>query len=989
MSHPSDSATWCVCLLLLAAAVFASVSVAADDDLQGEIELIKAWLADPGGPVSADELIATIESLRQHRAVFATLQQDLSKELDKLHFARSDGGSDQRALRDRLMQRHIAVLQLTDDPEDDELIRWISGEPSQPTLRDAVAPGAHLLTSFEQRVSQHKASIARLRQRCAQAVDLDRQIRRGPGSDNLKTQELLRIEQQVDYRSLEATMEVRYLKSVCEQGSAHASAAKEIVNELESSIKHVETVLDGAVEGASLCTSDDEARRLERVISNLTAEVAVLEVRSKAARRQLEDARARADQARQRRSRVRDCGLLLDRARNLVRSINEESASHSSLRTQLETLQGTISRLRTEVPAPSDLSHEMEIWLARCRLEPSLSERIRREYRFIDEEYRAARTDAEAIESLQNRSMERDQSLSTATASFDQILKKCLDMGTLEIAECPVDPALERRVVEVEKRISSVSTGIRAAQRSIIMLQTPIAATPTSVPSVTSQPEGRPVPQPTPREQQVEPRGIEILGPGTVNSGQRVGFVAVDSERQVQARVEWQSSDDSVLTISPGGVATGVYRGTAERPTARATVVATSDGDRAFLDVTVMDLDAVSRAVVDRVSRGASGDEVIVRERSLQDSGTPSDGRAGSPSLVVEGSGGDSRDDVAPTTGSGGWVSTGSTTSGWSDSGDVVDDARLLGISPSDDDRSFEDDRQSADVDQQALCAQLVAQFEGYVATNPQLAQSVALQAQVAGCPMAAQMTSAANQRTASAERRERDVTREQTLQLLQSIQTFTEQVRRDQQQRQMVRRQAQLDSLERNRVGSSEDTWAMPKPDRTIGWLNTTPQDQFNPSAGSENDASGSETSGVGGGAGGQSEAQCRQRLCPMCEDTLVMLDIANEDEECQNCLDSNAAQMRQCMSGSGDSGSSGGAGGGDSGIWTSPWSGGTAPMGDRCFVGVSWDDQPRYAVACDGASASASVALSRGGFHTIAYGPATFEQCQRWLRDRGVPRW
>lgn len=123
-----------------------------------------------------------------------------------------------------------------------------------------------------------------------------------------------------------------------------------------------------------------------------------------------------------------------------------------------------------------------------------------------------------------------------------------------------------------------------------------------------------------------------------------------------------------------------------------------------------------------------------------------------------------------------------------------------------------------------------------------------------------------------------------------------------------------------------------------------------------------------------GRTRAECEAQYCPMCQMSMSLLNIRAADAECSRCLQTNEARILACI------------GGGASVTPTpEPW----VPEEGRCYVGASWDQPPRYSVACDGGDGSGTLKLSRGGFHSIVFGPASFTSCQRWLQDRGVPGW
>lgn len=133
-----------------------------------------------------------------------------------------------------------------------------------------------------------------------------------------------------------------------------------------------------------------------------------------------------------------------------------------------------------------------------------------------------------------------------------------------------------------------------------------------------------------------------------------------------------------------------------------------------------------------------------------------------------------------------------------------------------------------------------------------------------------------------------------------------------------------------------------------------------------------------------GASEAECRRRLCPMCETNVNLLGVS-VSEECTRCLASKKTALADCMRGGPGSGGGGGGGASVPGRRAA----GAPAAGEACYVGASWGEPPRYAVACDSGDGPGPWKLAGSGYNVLVLGPVSWKDCAAFMRARGVRGW
>ncbi len=174
---------------------------------------------------------------------------------------------------------------------------------------------------------------------------------------------------------------------------------------------------------------------------------------------------------------------------------------------------------------------------------------------------------------------------------------------------------------------------------------------------------------------------------------------------------------------------------------------------------------------------------------------------------------------------------------------------------------------------------------------------------------------------------------------------------------------------------------WAMSVGPRGVGqappggWTNPGAV-PFLPPAGGPAGTAPAQGSAAPSGAG---EEECRKRICPSCASAVTLLGTS-VSEECERCLAANAERIRQCVAGGG--GASAGPGG------VAAVAGRTAGSG-QCYVASTWSQPPSYAAACDGGDGPAVWKLAQQSYFVVVLGPASWAECTRFMRSKGVAGW
>jgi hypothetical protein len=124
-----------------------------------------------------------------------------------------------------------------------------------------------------------------------------------------------------------------------------------------------------------------------------------------------------------------------------------------------------------------------------------------------------------------------------------------------------------------------------------------------------------------------------------------------------------------------------------------------------------------------------------------------------------------------------------------------------------------------------------------------------------------------------------------------------------------------------------------------------------------------------------GLSQAECEARFCPECGNSVNLLGTS-VDPGCEHCLRTYAHNIRACMDGGGG---------------TSPATTGNSdpPQGRECYVASTYDQPPRYAVACDGNDGPATWKLGTAGYFHVEFGPTSWDDCQKFMRSRNQRGW
>ncbi|HQN09466.1 MAG TPA: hypothetical protein PK569_18030 [Thermoanaerobaculia bacterium] len=143
--------------------------------------------------------------------------------------------------------------------------------------------------------------------------------------------------------------------------------------------------------------------------------------------------------------------------------------------------------------------------------------------------------------------------------------------------------------------------------------------------------------------------------------------------------------------------------------------------------------------------------------------------------------------------------------------------------------------------------------------------------------------------------------------------------------------------------------------------------------------------TSGHGSAQGsGASEVECRRRFCPMCETNVNLLGVS-VSEDCTRCLASKKTAIADCTRGGPGRGGSGSGGASAPGGRAA----GAPAAGEACYVGASWGEPPRYAVACDSGDGPGPWKLAGSGYNVLVLGPVSWKECAAFMRARRVPGW
>jgi hypothetical protein len=106
---------------------------------------------------------------------------------------------------------------------------------------------------------------------------------------------------------------------------------------------------------------------------------------------------------------------------------------------------------------------------------------------------------------------------------------------------------------------------------------------------------------------------------------------------------------------------------------------------------------------------------------------------------------------------------------------------------------------------------------------------------------------------------------------------------------------------------------------------------------------------------------------------------------EECTRCLASKKTALADCMRGGPGSGGGGGGGASVPGRRAA----GAPAAGEACYVGASWGEPPRYAVACDSGDGPGPWKLAGSGYNVLVLGPVSWKDCAAFMRARGVRGW
>lgn len=122
-------------------------------------------------------------------------------------------------------------------------------------------------------------------------------------------------------------------------------------------------------------------------------------------------------------------------------------------------------------------------------------------------------------------------------------------------------------------------------------------------------------------------------------------------------------------------------------------------------------------------------------------------------------------------------------------------------------------------------------------------------------------------------------------------------------------------------------------------------------------------------------SRAECEARFCPECRNSVNLLGAA-VDPGCERCLRAHTNNIRTCVNGGGASAQ---VGPGRSG----------PPEGRECYVASTYDQPPRYAVACDGNDGPATWKLGTAGYFHVEFGPTSWDNCQQFMRSRNQRGW
>jgi len=124
-----------------------------------------------------------------------------------------------------------------------------------------------------------------------------------------------------------------------------------------------------------------------------------------------------------------------------------------------------------------------------------------------------------------------------------------------------------------------------------------------------------------------------------------------------------------------------------------------------------------------------------------------------------------------------------------------------------------------------------------------------------------------------------------------------------------------------------------------------------------------------------GMTQAECEARFCPECRNSVNLLG-ASVDPGCERCLRAQTDSIRACIDGSGG---------------TSPVTTGNngPPQGRECYVASTYDQPPRYAVACDGNDGPATWKLGTAGYFHVELGPTSWDSCQQYMRSKNQRGW
>jgi hypothetical protein len=124
-----------------------------------------------------------------------------------------------------------------------------------------------------------------------------------------------------------------------------------------------------------------------------------------------------------------------------------------------------------------------------------------------------------------------------------------------------------------------------------------------------------------------------------------------------------------------------------------------------------------------------------------------------------------------------------------------------------------------------------------------------------------------------------------------------------------------------------------------------------------------------------GMSQAECEARFCPECRNSINLLG-ASVDPGCERCLRAHTNNIRACING------------GDGSSPANPGNSGP-PQGRECYVASTYDQPPRYAVACDGNDGPATWKLGTAGYFHVEFGPTSWDSCQQFMRSRKQRGW